>query len=139
MWMLMLAIDIYNRIQKTWDAMSGMREEVILAKLNKRVKDQAGFEDGQIEEMYNAVPDPHNDSFEDIEDNMDDLPPELQERVRQRLRDSRRQHARDNISAVSSSLQSTLTSLLGVGDGSLNTTLTVLTLDNNKGAHCQAV
>ena len=110
----MLAIDIYNRIQKTWDAMSDMREEVILAKLNKRVKDQVGFEDGQIEEMYNAVPDPHNDSFEDIEHNMNDLPPELQERVRQRLRDSHRQPARDNISAVSYSRQSNPSSLSGV-------------------------
>jgi hypothetical protein len=45
---LILAIDIYNRIQKTWDEMSAFREEVVLAKLNKRVKDQAGFEDGQL-------------------------------------------------------------------------------------------
>ena len=98
----MLAVGIYNRIQKTWDAMSAIREEVILTRLSGRVKDQAGFEDGQNEEMYRAVPDPHNDSFEDIENNMDDLPPELQERVRQRLRDARRQSTDDFLSTVSS-------------------------------------
>ena len=57
--------------------MSDIRKEVILIKLNKRVKDQVGFKDGQIKEIYNAVPDPHNDSFKDIKHNINDLLPEL--------------------------------------------------------------
>ena len=57
--------------------MSGIRKEVILIRLNKHIKDQAGFKDRQIKEIYNAVPDPHNDSFKDIKHNIDDLLPEL--------------------------------------------------------------
>jgi hypothetical protein len=89
MYMLTLIIGIYERIQRTWDQQIAMKQVVVLAILNKRVKNQAGFEDGQIEELYAAVPNPYKDSFEDIEDCMDELPPKLQDQVRARLRESR--------------------------------------------------
>jgi hypothetical protein len=129
----MLAIDIYNRIQKTWDEMSAFREEVVLAKLNKRVRDQAGFEDGQLQEMYNAVPDPHKDSFEDIEHNMDDLPLELQDRVRQRLREARRQPTPDSASAAFSRQSTKMSSPTVSEIYCQNISLMSLTLENCKG------
>jgi hypothetical protein len=80
---------IYERIQRTWDAQSLMKQDVVLALLNGRVKNQAGFEDRQIEELYAAIPNPYKDSFEDVESCIDELPAELQDRVRARLRESR--------------------------------------------------
>lgn len=86
---LRLIIGIYYRTQRTWDKQSAMKQKAVLAILNKRVKNQAGYEDGQIEELHAAVPNPFKDSFEDMEHCIDELPPDLQDQIRARPRESR--------------------------------------------------
>lgn len=68
-------------IQRTWDEQSSLKQEVVLGILNKRVKEQAGFEDGQIKGSYQAATNPYKDSFEDMADCIDELPPDLRQRV----------------------------------------------------------
>lgn len=61
----------------------------MLAFLERKVKDQAGFEDGQVEQLYAAVPDEYKDSLEGFEDFIDERPSEMQQLVRNRSRSSR--------------------------------------------------
>jgi hypothetical protein len=51
----------------------------MLALLNGRVKNQAGFKDRQIKELYIAILNPYKDFFKDVESCIDELLTKLQD------------------------------------------------------------